>query len=109
MAACVHAAMQPEQQQMELQADAKHMCKPGCCGKNCGWVVANRRVSVGPKEGLAQGLKRLADTGTWKQWQWNSNSPVFQTAESFRWVFACTTCTQHVTDGTTMQTIGCSS
>ena len=98
-----------QQQQMMLQADAKHqrMCKPGCCGKDCGWFVDKRKVSVGPKEGLAQGLKRLADTGTWKLWQWNSRSPGFHTAESFRWVFACTTCTQLDTKGITMQTIGC--
>ncbi|KAL0056161.1 hypothetical protein WJX82_008314 [Trebouxia sp. C0006] len=33
---------------------------------------------------LAQGLTRLAKTGTWKQWQWDASSKPHTTAASFR-------------------------
>ena len=33
---------------------------------------------------LAQGIRRLAETGTWKQWQWDASSKPHTTAASFR-------------------------
>ncbi len=33
---------------------------------------------------MAQGLQRLAETNTWKQWQWDASSKPHTTAASFR-------------------------
>ena len=33
---------------------------------------------------LAQGLRRMAETGTWKQWQWDASSKPHTSAASFR-------------------------
>ena len=38
----------------------------------------------GLAEVLAQGLRRLAQIGTWKQWQWDASSKPHETAASFR-------------------------
>jgi len=35
---------------------------------------------VGPKgvsKALKEGMRRLADNGTWKQWRWDTSSPPF--------------------------------
>lgn len=76
-----------EKQQMVMQTDANHrrMCHPGCNGKDCGWVVELRKLSKGPDERLAEGLKRLVKSGTWNQWQWDAKHPVFHDFQSFRY------------------------
>ena len=38
----------------------------------------------GLAEVLAQGVRRLAQTGTWKQWQWDASSKPHTSAASFR-------------------------
>ncbi|DBB03254.1 TPA: hypothetical protein ACH3X3_010650 [Trebouxia sp. C0006] len=41
----------------------------------------------GLAEVLAQGVRRLAQTGTWKQWQWDASSKPHTSAASFRdWI-----------------------
>lgn len=34
---------------------------------------------------LEASLARLGDRGTWTQWQWNEQSPCFETAHAFRY------------------------
>ena len=73
-------------QQMAVKADMTHglLCRKGCCSKDCGWVVERRRLSTGPDEKLAEGLKRLSNTNTWTQWQWGPKQPIFHSAHTCR-------------------------
>ncbi|KAA6426501.1 MAG: U box, partial [Trebouxia sp. A1-2] len=71
-----------EEQQKIMRAD-RASCAPGCCGKDCGWVVEKRKLSKCPDERLADGLKRLVANNTWNQWQWDPKSPAFHSMQSF--------------------------
>ena len=74
-----------EEQQRVMQANSRlrTSCGPGCCGKDCGWVVEKHKLSKCPDERLADGLKRLPENNTWNQWQWDSKSPAFHSVHSF--------------------------
>ncbi|DBB03252.1 TPA: hypothetical protein ACH3X3_010648 [Trebouxia sp. C0006] len=54
-----------------------------CLNKQAARLPDQKRVA----KVLAQGIRRLAQTGTWKQWQWDASSKPHTTAASFRdWV-----------------------
>ncbi|KAL0047720.1 hypothetical protein WJX82_010297 [Trebouxia sp. C0006] len=72
-----------EEQQRIMRAESRLGCGPGCCGKDCGWVIEKHKLSKCPDERLADGLKRLAANNTWNQWQWDPKSPAFHSVHSF--------------------------
>ncbi|DBA75640.1 hypothetical protein WJX79_005911 [Trebouxia sp. C0005] len=51
-----------------------------CLNKHAARLPDRKRVA----KVLAQGIRRLAQTAIWKQWQWDASSKPHATAASFR-------------------------